>query len=59
MAIVATGNEDGEVLTVSVEEPNCELVLNSGCTYHMCPNQGYFPFYNKVDGVKSYLVIRM
>ena len=38
------------MLNVSLSEPNFEWVLDSGCTYHMCPNQDWFHSNNKIDG---------
>ena len=49
LAIVSSGNEEGEVLTVSLSDNNGKWVLDSGCTYHMCPNQEWFQFYNKIN----------
>ena len=27
-----------------------EWILDSGCTYHMCPNKGWFSSLKKLDG---------
>ena len=27
-----------------------EWILYSGCTYHICPNRGYFSSFKKLDG---------
>ena len=39
-----------EVLTVAVKQSSLEWVLDSGCTFHMCPNQNWFCSYNKIEG---------
>ncbi|KAL8480486.1 hypothetical protein ACS0TY_027138 [Phlomoides rotata] len=38
-AVVEEGYNSAEVFTVSVDRMNDEWVLDSGCSFHMCPNE--------------------
>ena len=42
--------ETAEVLIASKEKIQGEWVLDSGCTFHMCPNRNYFTSYQSCDG---------
>ncbi|KAH9803501.1 hypothetical protein KPL71_001790 [Citrus sinensis] len=41
--------ETAEVLIASKEKIQGEWVLDSGCTFHMCPNRNYFTSYQSCD----------
>ena len=43
---------DGDAFTISETEHNREWILDSGCTYHMCPNRESFFDYKVVNGGK-------
>ena len=57
LAIVSNDSDNGEVLTISLNNDNADWILDSGCTYHMCPNENWFHSYSKIDGVKFCLEI--
>ena len=38
-AVASNCFEPSEVLTVSTNEIKSEWILDSGCSYHMCPNR--------------------
>ncbi|KAL5553358.1 hypothetical protein UlMin_040759 [Ulmus minor] len=42
----------GEVLTVTTQEYKQEWILDSGCTFHMCPTRDWFKEYKELDGGK-------
>ncbi|KAH9684927.1 hypothetical protein KPL70_013734 [Citrus sinensis] len=42
--------ETAEVLIASKEKIQGEWVLDSRCTFHMCPNRNYFTSYQSCDG---------
>ena len=44
-----------EVLAVSLNNDKIDWILDSGCTYHMCPTKSWFHSYNKIDGGKVLL----
>ena len=51
-AIVAEVGGDVDVLLVT-EKPiklNDEWIMDTGCSYHMCPNQDWFSSYESIDG---------
>ena len=48
MAIVSNDSDNGEVLTISLNNDNADWILDSGCTYHMCPNKNWFHSYSKI-----------
>lgn len=50
--MVADGYESSDVLTVSEEMCCDEWILDSGCLFHMTPNQEWFDSYKKVDAGK-------
>ena len=55
LAIVSNDSDNGEVLAVSLNNDNVDWILDSGCTYHMCPTKSWFHSYNKIDGGKVLL----
>ena len=50
LAIASNDSDCGEVLVVSNGNSSTEWILDSGCTYHMCPKVEWFHSYNKLDG---------
>ncbi|KAL5569740.1 hypothetical protein UlMin_026315 [Ulmus minor] len=42
----------GEVLAVTTQEYKQEWILDSGCTFHMCPTRDWFKEYKEIDGGK-------
>ena len=50
LAIVSNESENGEVLAVCLDNDNSDWILDSGCTYHMCPNKSWFHTYSKTNG---------
>ena len=50
LAIVSNESENGEVLAVCLGNNNSDWILDSGCTYHMCPNKSWFHTYSKTNG---------
>ncbi|PON54809.1 LOW QUALITY PROTEIN: Gag-Pol-related retrotransposon family protein [Trema orientale] len=50
--IVDDGYESSEVLSISESENSKEWVMDSGCSYHMCPREDWFMDYQEVDGGK-------
>ncbi|KAL8521619.1 hypothetical protein ACS0TY_011948 [Phlomoides rotata] len=49
-AVAEEGYNSAEVLTISADRMNDEWVLDSGCSFHMCPNECWFRDLEKVDG---------
>ena len=49
-------NSDSSVFSLSVTTPtiynsdNAEWILDSGATYHVCPNRAWFSSFEKLDG---------
>ena len=43
---------DGELFSISERNTSREWILDSGCTYHMCPNRESFFEYKSIDGGK-------
>ena len=54
LTISSNDYDGGEVLAVSIRQRSTEWILDSGCTYHMCPKMDWFHSNNKVDVVKSW-----
>ncbi|KAH9750945.1 Integrase catalytic domain-containing protein [Citrus sinensis] len=42
--------ETAGVLIATSQKPQGQWVLDSGCTFHMCPNRSYFTTYQPCDG---------
>lgn len=42
--------DNGDVLAVSQKNSGIEWILDSGCTFHMCPHRDWFHSYDKIDG---------
>ena len=53
--IVDDGYDSVEVLTVTLNQNHEEWILDSGCTYHMCPRRDGFSSYQEVNGGKVLL----
>ncbi|KAL5567516.1 hypothetical protein UlMin_024091 [Ulmus minor] len=51
-AIAANNSNMGEVLVVSTQEYKQEWILDSGCTFYMCPTKDWFKEYKQIDGGK-------
>lgn len=43
------GYDNSDVLIVTDQPCSDEWILDSGCTFHMTPNQEWFDTYKKVD----------
>lgn len=41
--------DDVSLLAASTEKGKAEWILDSGCTYHMCPHRDWFTTYNSID----------
>ncbi|KAL5580404.1 hypothetical protein UlMin_012846 [Ulmus minor] len=59
-AIIAKGDQrDRNILVVcsnaSERQSNTKWILDSGCTYHMCPNREWFKNFRKINGGKDFL----
>ena len=58
--IAHDSSSDGEMLVVSVfagcAETNDEWILDTACTFHMCPNRDWFTAYELVNSVGSVLM---
>ena len=54
-AIIDDGYDSIEVLTITLNPNHEEWVLDSGCTYHMCPRRDWFSSYQEVNGGKLLL----
>ncbi|KAL8490772.1 hypothetical protein ACS0TY_022680 [Phlomoides rotata] len=48
-AVAADGYDSAEVLAISADRLKEELVLDSGCTFHMCPNECLFKNLEKLE----------
>ncbi|KAK2987908.1 hypothetical protein RJ640_003175 [Escallonia rubra] len=52
-ARVAEHNSDGaDVLPVTISSLDEGWILDTGCSYHMCPNRDWFAIYRSFDGGK-------
>ncbi|KAL8530274.1 hypothetical protein ACS0TY_007344 [Phlomoides rotata] len=49
-AVAEDGCDSAEVLTISADRLDDEWVLDSCCTFHMCPNECWFKNLEKLDG---------
>ncbi|KAK2974639.1 hypothetical protein RJ640_020521 [Escallonia rubra] len=50
---VVEDNSDGaDVLSVTIKSSNGGWILDTGCSYHMCPNRDLFATYRSFDGGK-------
>ena len=47
---IAQGFVTAEVLSITDEDPSQEWILDSGCTYHMCPNKIWFESLQELGG---------
>ena len=46
----SSGSDGENVLSVSIGSPGDVWILDSGCTYHMCPSRDWFASYQSIDG---------
>ncbi|KAL5580785.1 hypothetical protein UlMin_013227 [Ulmus minor] len=51
-AVVLEGYKSADVLAVRTKESRGEWILDSGCTFHMCPRRELFNTYQSIDGGK-------
>ncbi|KAL8550371.1 hypothetical protein ACS0TY_008987 [Phlomoides rotata] len=49
-AVAADGYDSAEVLAISANRLDDKWVLDSGCTFHMCPNECWFKNLEKLNG---------
>ncbi|KAK2974126.1 hypothetical protein RJ640_025475 [Escallonia rubra] len=50
---VVEDNSDGmDVLSVTISSSDEGWILDTGCSYHMCPNRDWFAIYHSFDGGK-------
>ncbi|KAK2975121.1 hypothetical protein RJ640_023576 [Escallonia rubra] len=50
---VVEDNSDGaDVLSVTISSSDGGWILDTGCSYHMCPNRDWFSIYRSFDGGK-------
>ncbi|KAK2970311.1 hypothetical protein RJ640_017042 [Escallonia rubra] len=50
---VAKDNSDGaDVLSITISSSDGGWILDTGCSYHMCPNRDWFATYRSLDGGK-------
>ncbi|KAL8554089.1 hypothetical protein ACS0TY_002348 [Phlomoides rotata] len=49
-AMAEDGYDSAKVLTISADRVDDEWVLDSGCSFHMCPNECWFKDLEKMDG---------
>ena len=56
LAQASGSDEDSSVFSLSVTTPtvcnsdNAEWILDTGATYHVCPNRAWFSNFEKLDG---------
>ena len=50
MSVAQEGYDNAEVLVVLEEDSQKDWILDSRCTFHMCPNKGWFENYKQIDG---------
>ncbi|KAL5565221.1 hypothetical protein UlMin_028385 [Ulmus minor] len=50
--ITANNSNMGEFLVVSTQNHKEDWILDSGCTFHMCPTKDWFKEYKEIDGGK-------
>lgn len=43
-------NDNGVLLGVPTSLSGDEWILDSGCTYYLCPNKDWFASYRSIDG---------
>ena len=54
-AIASEDEEDADVLIAIEKQPTTEWILDSGCSFHMCPNKEFFKTFESIDGGKVLL----
>nr|GFB96060.1 retrovirus-related Pol polyprotein from transposon TNT 1-94 [Tanacetum cinerariifolium] len=53
---IAKGDSDGDVyMAIDIENYRDELIVNSGCTFHMIPHQSWFITYESFNGGNMYM----
>lgn len=50
MASSNEGYESSDMLVIGGSQQENEWILDSGCTYHMCPKRSWFSEYNQLSG---------
>jgi len=50
VVVAQEGYDSAEVLVVSEEDSQKEWIFDSGCSFHMCPNKGWFENYKPING---------
>lgn len=48
-SVVSDGYESAEALVIVDEDSNTDWILDSGCSFHMCPNMSWFEELNEKD----------
>ncbi|KAH9648407.1 hypothetical protein KPL70_025572 [Citrus sinensis] len=57
-AVASEDEEDAkgaDVLIAAERQPTVEWILDSGCSFHMCPNKEFFKTFESIDGGKVLL----
>ncbi|KAH9762947.1 hypothetical protein KPL70_001004 [Citrus sinensis] len=49
------GSEDADVLIAADKKSSGEWILDSGCSFHMCPHKDFFVTFKSIDGGKVLL----
>ena len=63
LAQVGGSDEDSSIFSLSVTTPtvdysnNAEWILDTGATYHVCPNRAWFSSFEKLDGCYTVMVM--
>nr|GEV95714.1 retrovirus-related Pol polyprotein from transposon TNT 1-94 [Tanacetum cinerariifolium] len=53
---IAKGNSDGDVyLAINTEKSRDEMIVDSGCTFHMIPRRSWFITYESFNGGNVYM----
>ncbi|GJR33042.1 retrovirus-related pol polyprotein from transposon TNT 1-94 [Tanacetum coccineum] len=53
---IAKGDSDGDVyLAIDTKKSRDELIIDSGCTFHMTPHQSWFSTYESFNGGNVYM----
>ncbi|GKE07634.1 hypothetical protein Tco_1399652, partial [Tanacetum coccineum] len=53
---IAKGDSDGDVyLAIDTKKSKDELIVDSGCTFHMIPHQSWFTTYESFNGGNVYM----
>ncbi|KAK3009152.1 hypothetical protein RJ639_014179 [Escallonia herrerae] len=52
VGVVEDNSDDADVLSITISSLNERWILDTGCSYHMCPNRDWFVTYRSFDGGK-------